>query len=75
MGNNVLWSDDTEVELFGHNTRSNTRKNKTKQKNPHSTSPKGNHLHGDVWEWQHHALVRLFLSWNLTLIRGGGNTE
>uniref|UniRef100_A0AAY5K9G5 Transposase Tc1-like domain-containing protein n=1 Tax=Esox lucius TaxID=8010 RepID=A0AAY5K9G5_ESOLU len=46
---NVLWSDETKVELSGAKKKSHT-------------SPKEHHTHSEAWGWQHHALGLFFFS-------------
>ena len=70
MWENVLWSDETKVELFGHNSKRYVwRKNNT------AHSPKEHHTHSEAWWWQHHALGLFYFSWNRGLSQGGGNYE
>uniref|UniRef100_A0AAY5K1L0 Transposase Tc1-like domain-containing protein n=1 Tax=Esox lucius TaxID=8010 RepID=A0AAY5K1L0_ESOLU len=64
---NVLWSDETKVEVFGHNSKRYVwHKNNTAPKEqPKNTIP----------TVKHHALGLFFFSWNRGLSQGGGNYE
>uniref|UniRef100_A0AAY5KN16 Tc1-like transposase DDE domain-containing protein n=1 Tax=Esox lucius TaxID=8010 RepID=A0AAY5KN16_ESOLU len=51
---NVLWPDETKVELFGHDSnRYIWHKNNT----PHH--PKEHHIHSEAWWWQHYVFLQL----------------
>uniref|UniRef100_A0A803J782 RBR-type E3 ubiquitin transferase n=1 Tax=Xenopus tropicalis TaxID=8364 RepID=A0A803J782_XENTR len=59
MWEKVLWSDETMVELFGHNSKKICLAQKQ-----YCTSPKEHHTHSEAWWWQHLALGLFFFSWN-----------
>ncbi len=54
MWENVLLSDETKVELVGHNSKRYVWQKTTL----HITkgTPKEHHSHSEAWCWQHHAL-------------------
>ena len=49
----VLWSDETKIELFGHQRKRYVCRKPI-------TSPKEHHPHSETWWWQHHAVGMVF---------------
>ena len=50
MINNIFWSDETKIELFGLNVKC------------HVKGEVLHHPYGEAWCWQHHAVARFFSS-------------
>ena len=60
MRNQILWSDETKIDLIGLNAKHGTMEETW------------HHLYGEAWWWQHHA-TRMFFSdrdWEVRQDRG-----
>ena len=63
MRNNILWSDDTKIELVGLNAKH------------HVWRKTWHHPYGEAWWWQYHAVGIFFSGMNWETIQDRGNDE